>query len=554
MKKILSVLLVLALMLAAVPVGAWAQASEPMEIRGPKLELPVWRTGIGGPTLAEGNHVRYLDRLRELPRYALDFYQWLRDNATAEGALADPSLETECDGEYYHCVTHLSGSKSFPITDFSQMYDTAAAVADVGLNELFGSFSANAGAVYNAFDRDCPEVFWLSGQSAYSYLGLWSYSWAGEICTVTYEADMVFWLQFSGFDIRAAGYRTPEAVAAAIEARDTAVDQIISHCPTGTAWEQVRYLNDTLTHINAYNRAGGEGRWFSADPDAWKCISALQGRTGNEGPVCEGYARAFKVLCDRLNIPCVLVSGLAKANPWDQPQDHMWNDVRLDGSWYAVDVTWNDPYVAQDPENPVSGCETEDYLGVGADSTVAQGLTFLQSRQIHNNVSINGLRFTNGPLLSSGAYVPARSLYSLSGTVKAMSKTADPVTVQLWDETTGQLLQEQTLTDGSYRFDCLTPGAYLLTLSKQSHAPQSCSILLTEDTLLPELTLLLIGDVSGDGKLNVGDVSRVYACVKKTLTLDAYSLRVSDVNNDGRINVGDVSKVYAHAKKSAFLW
>lgn len=52
--------------------------------------------------------------------------------------------------------------------------------------------------------------------------------------------------------------------------------------------------------------------------------------------VCEGYSRAFKYLCDMANIPCELVLG-------DADIDHMWNLVQIDGEWYHIDVTWDDP-------------------------------------------------------------------------------------------------------------------------------------------------------------------------------------------------------------------
>ena len=49
--------------------------------------------------------------------------------------------------------------------------------------------------------------------------------------------------------------------------------------------------------------------------------------------VCEGYAKAFKLICDRENIPCILVLNEA----------HMWNEVQMeDGNWYIVDVTGDD--------------------------------------------------------------------------------------------------------------------------------------------------------------------------------------------------------------------
>ena len=60
--------------------------------------------------------------------------------------------------------------------------------------------------------------------------------------------------------------------------------------------------------------------------------------------VCEGYARSFKYIMDGLNIPCVLVSGTG-TNSNGETESHAWNYVQLDGYWYAVDVTWDDPII-----------------------------------------------------------------------------------------------------------------------------------------------------------------------------------------------------------------
>lgn len=59
--------------------------------------------------------------------------------------------------------------------------------------------------------------------------------------------------------------------------------------------------------------------------------------------VCEGYARAFLYLCSSVGIPCELVSGVADG------VQHMWNMVYLNGQWYHIDLTWDDPVVKDSP-------------------------------------------------------------------------------------------------------------------------------------------------------------------------------------------------------------
>ncbi|MBR5264017.1 MAG: hypothetical protein IKV50_04900 [Clostridia bacterium] len=57
--------------------------------------------------------------------------------------------------------------------------------------------------------------------------------------------------------------------------------------------------------------------------------------------VCEGYAKAFKIFCELLEIPSAMVIGVGYTSSGSE--GHAWNVVRMeDGNWYAVDVTWDD--------------------------------------------------------------------------------------------------------------------------------------------------------------------------------------------------------------------
>jgi len=47
---------------------------------------------------------------------------------------------------------------------------------------------------------------------------------------------------------------------------------------------------------------------------------------------------------DKLEIPCLLIAGDA-TNTNGETESHAWNQVFLNNTWYAVDVTWDDPIV-----------------------------------------------------------------------------------------------------------------------------------------------------------------------------------------------------------------
>lgn len=60
--------------------------------------------------------------------------------------------------------------------------------------------------------------------------------------------------------------------------------------------------------------------------------------TGKKG-ICRGYASTFQLLMDLCGIECRTVDGMSHAGT----EEHAWNLVKLDGDWYAVDTTWDDP-------------------------------------------------------------------------------------------------------------------------------------------------------------------------------------------------------------------
>ena len=49
-------------------------------------------------------------------------------------------------------------------------------------------------------------------------------------------------------------------------------------------------------------------------------------------------------LLDEMNIPCIMVCGTG-INSSGQTESHAWNYVKVDGQWYAVDTTWDDPVI-----------------------------------------------------------------------------------------------------------------------------------------------------------------------------------------------------------------
>lgn len=70
--------------------------------------------------------------------------------------------------------------------------------------------------------------------------------------------------------------------------------------------------------------------------------STAYGVLVNGSGACEGYSKAAKLLMDSAGIESAVVSGEAESRE-SEKQPHMWNIVKLGGSWYHLDCTWDDP-------------------------------------------------------------------------------------------------------------------------------------------------------------------------------------------------------------------
>ena len=69
--------------------------------------------------------------------------------------------------------------------------------------------------------------------------------------------------------------------------------------------------------------------------DTTYSIYSAEGMFENKTGVCQAYALAFKEIMEELDIPCQIVTSHA--------MNHAWNLVMIDGEWYHVDITWDDP-------------------------------------------------------------------------------------------------------------------------------------------------------------------------------------------------------------------
>ncbi len=100
-----------------------------------------------------------------------------------------------------------------------------------------------------------------------------------------------------------------------------------------TPYEQEKAVHDYIVLNCAYDMRVVNGETISVFDD----VFYAEGVFKNGVAVCDGYSKAFQLCMDILGIECIRVTGYGNGG------GHAWNAVKLDGEWYMVDVTWDDP-------------------------------------------------------------------------------------------------------------------------------------------------------------------------------------------------------------------
>lgn len=159
-----------------------------------------------------------------------------------------------------------------------------------------------------ALTDDHPEIFWLTGT-----IGFYT------------DESMTVIQTYSNF--------SPEEVGTRVSAMRSAANAFYTSVPDGlSAFEREVMVHDFLIDHVEYDKNVDTINLDNNNPDTYTAYGALV----NKVSVCEGYVRAFQMLLNGLGVECVGVIGES------QNQMHIWNAVKLDGSWYYVDPTWDD--------------------------------------------------------------------------------------------------------------------------------------------------------------------------------------------------------------------
>ncbi len=103
--------------------------------------------------------------------------------------------------------------------------------------------------------------------------------------------------------------------------------------------DHVEYAYDALAVADSIDQQGSSNTW-QADYHANGILYAWEanGAFDRNQVVCAGYSLAFVAIAMETQLHAVYVSGYVTASGGS----HAWNKVNIDGTWLAIDSTWND--------------------------------------------------------------------------------------------------------------------------------------------------------------------------------------------------------------------
>ena len=170
---------------------------------------------------------------------------------------------------------------------------------------LDGASKDSIGKIINSISMDRPELFYVDWGMSYEYTS----SYVKLLPEYRYKREEAF---------------------SELNRIDSTAESLVKQVRGYSKRDAALMLHDVLAkHIEYTN-------YDSITKDPYTIVGALK----NKKCVCEGFARAYKYLCDKSGIPCFMVVGFGRNNI-GITESHAWNMVKLDGKCYHVDVTFD---------------------------------------------------------------------------------------------------------------------------------------------------------------------------------------------------------------------
>ena len=494
-----------------------------------------------------------------------------------------PMVKQVADGTRASTIFEIPGTwtktkSAWGITGEVISADTLTAEASAAIEAAF-----NLDALMQRMLSEMPyELYWFDKTKG---IGMsYGVSLSGENLTVkNLTLSMYISQAYAKINEGGATYDPLTADTANTSAAKRAAEnatQVVAANNAKSDHEKLKAYLDYIKNAVSYNNEAANN---NATPygDPWQIIYVFD-KNPSTNVVCEGYAKAFKHLCDlssfsESDLFCSLVTGTMTVGTSAGP--HMWNIVTVGGRNYLVDVTNCDTGTvgAQDKLFLCGAAEnvpSKKYTATADSQSIvyeydAKTLSDYASSDLkleempYSPTSVSGLTVSGTAVSWNDSNDAQYYLYPSTMTdadIRAQWKKGVTVSGYSYIGTGGAVTA--TTVDGkamkaqTFNFGTIPAGSYKLVIFKpKKYVPKIVPITVdSTDYDCGQLKLWLYGDVNYDGKVKAGDATQILKYTSYKRTFSEEEMLAADVNNDGKIKAGDATQIlkYTSYKASAF--
>ena len=145
---------------------------------------------------------------------------------------------------------------------------------------------------------------------------------------------------------------------------------------------------------------------------------------------------------------------------------------------------------------------------------------------------------------------------AVSGTVESFLDENGETTLSLYREGETQAAYSTSVRGSSaqYAFAGVAAGRYILRVEKKGHTAREYTIEVAQTDLSQNVKICPVGDINGDGEVNMLDMISLYNHLNETEPLEGYAYACADVNADGEVGMLDMIRLYNHINETELLW
>ncbi len=153
-------------------------------------------------------------------------------------------------------------------------------------------------------------------------------------------------------------------------------------------------------------------------------------------------------------------------------------------------------------------------------------------------------------------YVDVVTTVSFNASVTSYLSDDDEIMIELIEYGSESVSYSAVIkgNNAEVSFDKVLSGVYTIKISKNNHAVRVYEEIIVKENGVYEFKICPIGDINGDGKISIGDYTKVLRHTQKIQLMDGYEFACADIDSNGKVTVADYGKILKHVNKTQSIW